>query len=337
MSELLSKLPVRFPQVLAVSFCMICFWGLCAVFFVARHPIKDNHWIAGPDDDFAHLYQQSQRLSFQSDLAEREHIVLIGSSALRESIVSTGYLVEHMPEVDWDILAPGDLLPVEALQVVCSLPNDMRGVLFVEVSSRTLSTPKSATKQAVLKPRFPSQPFEFQLLLRKEGYTTGPGLGLLTFYTSRWDWTNPTQAPLNDWLFHQVDYFDVHNVDWETLEDKYIESHMSMSQYAADNVRLYQLIKENAPVNMNVVWVRSPRNFQWEQTLDARYPTLSKRAYLDALSVLEQSVDTPLVVLDEGLDRNDYLDHSHIVTKRGRQQATERLLDVVRSLKKGMP
>ena len=337
MSEPFSKLPVRFPQVLAISFCTVCFWGLCAAVFVALHPISDNHWIAGPDDDFAYLYQQIHRLSFQSDLAEREHIVLIGSSALRESIVSPGYLVEHMPEVEWDVLAPGDLLPVEALQIVCSLPNDMTGVLFVEVSSRTLSTLKSATQQAVLKPRFPIQPFEFQLLLRKEGYTTGPGLGFLTFYTSRWDWRNPTQVPLNDWLFHQVDYFDPNNVDWDALEEKYIESHASMSQYAASNIRLYQLIKENAPVNMKVVWVLSPRNLQWEQTLEGRYSILSKSAYLDALSVLEQSVDTPLVVLDDGLYRNDYLDHSHIVTKRGRRQTTERLLDVVRSLKKGMP
>lgn len=337
MSELLSKLPVRFPQVLAISFCTVCFWGLCAVLFVAIHPIKDNHWIAGPDDDFAHLYQQSKRLSLQADLAEREHIVLIGSSALRESIVSPEYLVEHMPEVDWDILSPGDLLPVEALQVVCSLPNDMTGVLFVEVSSRTLSTPKSAFKQAILNPRFPIQPFEFQLQLRREGYTTGPGLGLLTFYTSRWDWRHPTQVPLNDWLFHQVDYFDPNKVDWDVLEDKYIESHATMSQYAADNIRLYQLIKENAPVNMKVVWVLSPRNRQWEQTLESRYSTLSKQTYLAALSVLEQSVGTPLVVLDEELNRNDYLDHSHIVTKRGRLQATERLLHVVRSLKKGLP
>jgi len=335
--ELLSKLPVRFSQVLAISFCTSCFWVLCAFVFVAIHPIKDNHWIAGPDDDFAYLYQQSQRLSFQTDLAESERVVLIGSSALRESIVSPEYLVEHMPEVDWDILAPGDLLPVEALQVVCSLPNDMTGFLFVEVSSRTLSTPKSAFKQAVLKPRFPIQPFEFQWLLRREGYTPGSGLGLLTFYTSRWDWRNPTQVPLNDWLFHQVDYFDPNKVDWDALEDKYIESHESMGQYAADNIRLYQLIKENAPANMKVVWILSPRNRQWEQTLDGQYSNLSKQAYLDALSVLEQSVDTPLVVLDEELNKNDYLDHSHIVTKRGRQQATERLLNVVRSLKRGMP
>ena len=337
MSDLRSKFSVRFPQVLGVSFCTVCLWGLFATVFVAVHPIQDNHWIAGPDDDFAQLYQQVTRLTSQSSSTARDHIVLIGSSALREAIVSPEYLATDMPGVDWNILAPGDLLPVEALQIVCALPRDWKGMLFVEVSTRTLSTSRSATEQVVLKPRFPIQPLHLQFALRTEGYVTGLGLGLLTFYTSRWDWRAPTQVPINDWLFHQVDYFDASLVDWNALGDTYIENHRAIAQHAADNLRLYDLITENAPSNMTLVWLASPRNHQWEQTIDIQHLPASKQSYVDALSVLEQHIGTELVVLDEGLSKSDYLDHSHIVTAQGRKQATERLLEVVRSFQKGTP
>ena len=90
-------------------------------------------------------------------------------------------------------------------EVVSALPMDMSGLLFVEVSMRTLSTSVSVTKRVVTRPRFPEQSLNFQTALWKEGLPVGSGFGVVSFYASRMRLSWPLQVPINDWVFHQVE------------------------------------------------------------------------------------------------------------------------------------
>lgn len=292
------------------------------------HPLEDNYWIAGPDDDFARLWQSVKEMRSTAD-DSRTQVVLVGSSALRESIVAPDYLQQQMGSVDWRLFTPGDLLPVESLQIVSALPTDMKGVLFVEVSMRTLSTSLSTTKRVVTRPRFPEQPLKFQAGLWRKGLPVGSGLGKISFYASRLRLSNPFQVPINDWLFHQVDFMDKNLVDWHHLEQKHMESFRNIEKNVPVNLTLYQLMMELAPPNMKVVWIATPRNRDWESTLNSGpYP----QVYTNALEQLEAWSGHPVIVVDFDLQARHYVDHGHIVTPIGRRISTDRLLRSVQEL-----
>ena len=295
---------------------------------VATHPLEDNYWIAGPDDDFAHLWQSIKAIR-SSDYRSKSQVVLVGSSALREAIVSPKYLYEENPTVDWHLLTPGDLLSVETLQIVTSLPKDMEGLLFIEVSQRTLSTPVSVTRRVVSRPRFPEQSWTFQTALWKNGLPVGNGLGKVTFYASRMQWMHPLAIPINDWMFHQVDYIDPSIIDWRLLEQKYLMSQQSLVANIDVNLTLYRLIQEHAPAKMRIVWIASPRNREWESSLpkNPEHELLST-----SLHQLESSVSQSIIVLDAGLESRHYVDHGHIVTIEGRTLSTTALLNAVHQL-----
>ncbi len=332
MKQLLLQYSIRLQVLLLVAFCTLFCWVLISVVFVSMHPLEENYWMAGPDDDFARLWQSVKEIHATDD-ASRPQVVLVGSSALRESIVTPEYLEQQNALVDWHLLTPGDLLTVEALQVVSSLPKDMSGVLFVEVSMRTLSTSLSVTKRVVARPRFPEQPLTFQAALWREGLPVGSGLGVISFYAARLQLSDPLQVPINDWLFHQVDYMDTSHVNWEHLEQKHFESLQNIEENVSVNLRLYQRILHLAPPKMKVVWISSPRNREWESTLNAgQHPDV----YVNALSQLEEWSSHPVVVLDSDLRRQDYLDHGHIVTAIGRRTSTDRLLQSVEELSGGL-
>lgn len=299
-----------------------------SVVFVLVHPLEDNYWIAGPDDDFARLWQSLKQIR-SVDYTSRPQIVLVGSSALRESIVAPDYLRQQNSAVDWRLLTPGDLLTVEALQVVSALPRDMHGVLLVEVSMRTLSTPLATTKRVVARPRFPEQPLKFQTALWRQGLPIGNGLGAVSFYASRFQLSAPVKAPINDWLFHQVDFMDPNLINWDRLEQKQVESLRNIGQNVSLNLMLYQLMMDLAPPNMQIAWIAAPRNRDWESTLDE---DLSPQVYTDALGQLEDWSNHSVIVLDGDLKGRHYVDHGHIVTPIGRRISTDRLLKSVQDL-----
>ena len=328
MKQLLLQYSIRLQVLLLVAFCTLIGWVMISVVFVSTHPLEENYWMAGPDDDFARLWQSVKEIRARED-ASRPQVVLLGSSALRESIVTPQYLEQQNFLVDWHLLTPGDLLPVEALQVVSALPTDMTGVLFVEVSMRTLSTSLSVTKRVVARPRFPEQPLKFQAALWKDGFPVGSGLGVISFYASRLRLSEPLQVPINDWIFHQVDYMDPSLVDWDHLEQKQLESLQNIEDNVSVNLKIYQRILHLAPPNMKVVWIASPRNREWESTLNpGQYPDV----YVNTLRQLEEWASHSVVVLDSDLKGQDYLDHGHIVSASGRRSSTDKLLQSVTEL-----
>ena len=118
-------------------------------------------------------------------------------------------------------------------------------------------------------------------------------------------------------------------VDWHHLEQKQFEAIQNIEENVSVNLMLYQRILELAPNNMKVVWIASPRNRDWESTLNGgQYPDV----YVDALRKLEEWSSHPVVVLDSDLKGQDYLDHGHIVTATGRKVSTDRLLQSVHDL-----
>ena len=301
---------------------------VASVIFVSMHPLEDNYWIAGPDDDFARLWQSVKEMRSTAD-DSRTQVVLVGSSALRESIVAPDYLHQQNGSVDWRLFTPGDLLPVESLQIVSALPTDMEGVLLIEVSMRTLSTSLSTTKRVVNRPRFPEQPLKFYTGLWRKRLPVGSGLGKISFYASRLSLSDPFRVPINDWLFHQVDFMDKNLVDWHHLEQKHLESFRNIEKNVPVNLTLYQLMMELAPPNMKVVWIATPRNRDWESTLNSGgYPEV----YMNALEQLEAWSGHPVIVVDSDLNARHYVDHGHIVTPIGRRISTDRLLRAVEEL-----
>ena len=66
---------------------------------------------------------------------------------------------------------------------------------------------------------------------------------------------------------------------------------------------------------MQIVWIASPRNREWEASLGKH--GISK-GLSTSLHQLENMVSQPILVLDEGLERHHYVDHGHIVTTEGR-------------------
>ena len=122
---------------------------------------------------------------------------------------------------------------------------------------------------------------------------------------------------------------DKNLVDWHHLEQKHLESFRNIEKNVPVNLTLYQLMMELAPPNMKVVWIATPRNRDWESTLNSGgYP----QVYMNALEQLEAWSGHPVIVVDSDLNARHYVDHGHIVTPIGRRISTDRLLRAVEEL-----
>ena len=295
--------------------------GMVWIWF-AQHPMEKGYWVAGPDDDYAQLVSAVEAIQTSKAPA----VVLVGSSALREAIVSPDELRRQRSNKSWHVLTAGDLYPIEMAQVVSELPRDLEGVLLLEVSLRTLSVAPSTSQQLTTKPRLPYQGVQFQQTVLKSGYTPGLGIGWLSFYLSRWNILEPMKIPYERWLFHQVDFIEPSQIDWGEVfakKERWLEA---ISMHVETNVHLLKTIVDMAPPQMRVAFIASPRNPKWVD-FHPQDPD-GWTQYEGALKELQNVVHHPIIKIDEGISAEHFLDHGHIRTLMGRQLATQNILQL---------
>lgn len=310
---------LRLEKVLLVAGVVVLFgMGVCFK-WLSRFPLQQGYWVAGPDDDYAQLLLQVESVS----ASEKQTMILVGSSALREAFTNSDDLARNMPEYDWYLLTAGDLYLVETAQIVAALPRELSGVLLIETSMRILSTDSSTTQQIISKPRFPIQNWRFLTEMVRLGYTPSLGLGYASFYLSRWKWSRPTHVPREQWLFHQVDYIGIEQIDWERSVRKGELWLTELPLHLQGNLKLLKAIQQLAPPNMRVLLIESPRNSKWLNSL-MKHPSWS--VYQDTLAQLEMDFGGTTIQIDEGVESGNFLDHGHIRTLTGRKIATKNFL-----------
>lgn len=316
---------LRLERVLIVAGVVLLLCILACVLWLRQFPLDQGYWVSGPDDDYAQLLTQVESITVSSKPA----LVVVGSSALREALTTVDELKRDKPEYDWNLLTAGDLFLVEAAQVVAALPRELSGVLLIEASMRLLSTSPETTQQLLSKPRFPIQNWRFMMQMMGLGYTPSLGLGQVSFYLSRWDWFDPQVIPREQWLFHQVDYIDLDQIDLSRSGQKGENWLDDLPLYVHNNLTIFNVIQTLAPPKMSVGLIHSPRNPEWQDALE-KHPSWSE--YQQTLTMLESDFIGTILEIDNGVGSQHFLDHGHIRTLKGRQIATANFL---RNLEEG--
>ncbi len=102
--------------------------------YLSTFPISEGYWISKPDDDYANLFRIVS--SFEEEPSQ-EKVILIGSSALREAIVSPEHLRDNLRErrqnIQLQLCTAGDLSLVEMAQ---DWPSIQRLVDILETTER---------------------------------------------------------------------------------------------------------------------------------------------------------------------------------------------------------
>jgi hypothetical protein len=188
---------------------------------------------------------------------------------------------------------------------------------------RLLSTSPETTQELLSKPRFPIQNWRFVLQMMGLGYAPSLGFGHASFYLSRWSWSDPQSIPRERWLFHQVDYIDVDQIDWTRSEQKGEQWLNDLPLYVQNNLHIVNVIQSLAPPNMKVGLIHSPRNPKWLNVFE-NHPSWAD--YQQTLTMLESQFIGTIMQIDDGVESHHFLDHGHIRTLIGRQTATANFL-----------
>lgn len=299
---------------------------------IQHFPIEDGYWIASPSDDFANLYRNSQILS--QPISEKQ-VIVIGSSALRESLQYPKIIVQKLKRIQarskLRILTAGDLNQVEMSQLITLLPEETQGVLFLEISERLLGLSPTQAQILVSKSRLPFISVSYQKLLIEQGLRPPLSSNLGGFYVSRVQASWTKLAPKEEWRFHQVGLEGKHPKSAYPKLAKTLENWSSLSlQHGAWNQDFFERIILEIPKDLKVFFILPPRNPEIELlALETPDGIISHKIFQERLQYFAENYQIPTITIDDGITAQNYIDHGHIWSEKARASCTNRLLEKV--------
>ena len=335
------------PLALGIALLTALLTGLAAITFIDERALKGD-WMATFDgDDFAFLAGAAERGTADAKDTkdakdEGPELLIIGSSALREAILSPQQLGQITGIGRVQTLTAGGLTHLEALQLVDHLAPNPGRLVLLELSERGLSMDTAESQGLIDAPRLPLDGPTFDAAVAAAGLRPrAPRFEALALRHARFFLARP-QAIRNllngppQALFHQADHLKTASAaDWDRWERRLVGWFRALPTEADRNTLLYvKLIEGLRARGGRLALVEAPRNpALLERALRAEGAEAGFREGQRRAQALADAVRAPRWRPAKGIPAQDYVDYAHIITASGRTRFTEALASQIRGLR----